>query len=395
MNRKVVSLSVALGLILTINTTVFADPSLDSQLQNQKSQLQQNQDALKKTQDKMTELEASIEKLDNDIQNTMIQRDNINAQIKTTQTAIDAAKADIQKTENELIAEQNLYDKRMNTMYKKGSDGYLSVLLDSTSVTDFISRVEYIKKIAEFDNQLLADFKAKEDELKKKKDALDAENVRLQGLKSDYDQKVDKLNQDKQTQSSMVADLQSQEKDYNSKINQNKSDIDATNKKIQEAVAAEAAREAEARAKASSGVNTSVLSRGDSAAYNGNTITSIAFNVAYDAQGNCRNIPYVWGGNGPNSFDCSGFVVYVFAQAGLHPFNGERTTYGMINQGRTVSRDQLQPGDVIYFGTYSNPHHVAIYMGNGMIIHAPHTGDVVRMASLSGFSDYLVAKRMN
>lgn len=87
-------------------------------------------------------------------------------------------------------------------------------------------------------------------------------------------------------------------------------------------------------------------------------------------------VPYVWGGTTPSGFDCSGLVQYVYKEAA--GINLSRTTYDQVNEGRAVSADQLQPGDLVF------PHegHVQIYVGNGQIIHAPHTGDVVRIAPI-------------
>lgn len=85
---------------------------------------------------------------------------------------------------------------------------------------------------------------------------------------------------------------------------------------------------------------------------------------------------YVWGATGPNTFDCSGFTQYVYRQAlGI---DITRTTYTQVNQGIEVSANALQPGDLIF------PHagHVQIYIGNGQVIHAPQTGDVVKIAPI-------------
>lgn len=85
---------------------------------------------------------------------------------------------------------------------------------------------------------------------------------------------------------------------------------------------------------------------------------------------------YVYGATGPDTFDCSGFTQYVYRQAlGI---DITRTTYTQVNQGVEVSRSNLKPGDLIF------PHagHVQLYIGNGQVIHAPHTGDVVRIAPL-------------
>lgn len=77
---------------------------------------------------------------------------------------------------------------------------------------------------------------------------------------------------------------------------------------------------------------------------------------------------YAWGGTGPNSFDCSGFILYVTSQFGLEM---PRTSYDMFSVGRPVARDELQPGDLVYFTTYSEgASHVGIYTGDGAFIHA-------------------------
>ena len=101
--------------------------------------------------------------------------------------------------------------------------------------------------------------------------------------------------------------------------------------------------------------------------------------------------PYVWGGTTPSGFDCSGLVQYVYGQIGV---NISRTTYTQVNEGRYVSRDELLAGDLVFFGDSSSPHHVGMYIGDGMMIHAPQTGDVVKIASLSARSDYATARRI-
>lgn len=90
-------------------------------------------------------------------------------------------------------------------------------------------------------------------------------------------------------------------------------------------------------------------------------------------------VPYVWGGSTPDGFDCSGLVQYVFRSLGIEI---SRTTYTQVNEGIPVSKDELQPGDLIFFGSGLNVHHVGIYVGNGMMIHAPRTGTVVQYQSI-------------
>lgn len=89
-------------------------------------------------------------------------------------------------------------------------------------------------------------------------------------------------------------------------------------------------------------------------------------------------VPYVWGGTSPSGFDCSGFVQYVYAQRGVYL---PRTTYSQIYSGTRVSRSNLMPGDLVFFG-YGSPDHVGIYTGSGMMIHAPRPGKSVEYASI-------------
>jgi cell wall-associated NlpC family hydrolase len=100
--------------------------------------------------------------------------------------------------------------------------------------------------------------------------------------------------------------------------------------------------------------------------------------------------PYVWGGASPGGFDCSGLVVYVFSQVGV---SLPHSTYSLWNVGVSVSYDQLQAGDLVFF---SGLGHVGIYIGNGMFVHAPHTGDVVKISGMSGWysSSYVGARRV-
>ncbi|MCW6060823.1 C40 family peptidase [Clostridium sporogenes] len=92
-----------------------------------------------------------------------------------------------------------------------------------------------------------------------------------------------------------------------------------------------------------------------------------------------QGVPYVWGGTSPSGFDCSGFVQYVYRNAA--GINLPRVDVDQIKAGTPVSRNDLQPGDLI------SPHrgHIGIYIGNGKMIHAPQTGDVVKISDIYGF----------
>src|SRR5436190_1039637 len=108
-----------------------------------------------------------------------------------------------------------------------------------------------------------------------------------------------------------------------------------------------------------------------------NTLGGQAVALAYTFLG----VPYVWGGSTPEGFDCSGLTMYVYGQLGIKL--GHYTGF-QYYEGRRVPRDQLEPGDLIFFHANSIgvPQHEGMYIGNGSFIHAPHTGDVVKISSL-------------
>lgn len=88
---------------------------------------------------------------------------------------------------------------------------------------------------------------------------------------------------------------------------------------------------------------------------------------------------YVWGAAGPSTFDCSGLVMWAYEQLGI---NLPHYTGDQWNAGTHVSRGQMRPGDLVFF--YPDLHHMGLYIGGGKMLHAPHTGDVVKVDDMHG-----------
>jgi cell wall-associated NlpC family hydrolase len=88
--------------------------------------------------------------------------------------------------------------------------------------------------------------------------------------------------------------------------------------------------------------------------------------------------PYVWGASGPSQFDCSGLVMWAFAQEGI---SLPHYTGAQWNSGMHVSRDELEPGDLVFF--YADISHVGLYLGNGLMVDAPQTGENVKVQQIN------------
>ncbi|MEV0539247.1 C40 family peptidase [Nocardia salmonicida] len=105
-------------------------------------------------------------------------------------------------------------------------------------------------------------------------------------------------------------------------------------------------------------------------------------------------LPYVWGGNGPDvngGWDCSGLTQAAYRAAGI---SIPRTTYDQVHTGTPVSENQLAPGDLVFYGTAADVHHVGIYLGGGQMVHAPTFNEPVQVSPYRwGGDDYYSAMR--
>lgn len=353
MNRKVLAVVIALSVATVTNSSVLAAPANSS-------------DSLSQVKEQRQNLQTKVEKLDEQINQVIKQIDTnkkgidqTNKDIKTTQSQLDKAEQNIQ-------SQQNLFGKRARAMYINGVDSYLDVVLEADNLSDFVSRVDTVKKIVGFDKKIVTDLKQKKDVIAQQKQTLDDKSKKLVALKSDNEKKLSKLNSDKAASTKLAKDLENKESILAAK-DTSTSRIVASAEGTVKKIRSEAPR----------------LSRGSS----GSAPMSSNSIVAYAS--NFLGTPYQWGGNGPSSFDCSGFVCYVYSHFGV---SLPRVASDQQGAGTSVSRDQLQPGDLVFFG--SPAHHVGIYVGDGCYIHAPKTGDVVKISSLGDRSDFTGGTRV-
>ncbi|WP_446899875.1 C40 family peptidase [Clostridium sp. LBM24168] len=352
MNRKTISVVIALTLALSTCGNVLASPSSTSSLNEVKQQKQ--------------ELQIKVEKLDNQISQVIDQIETNKKDIKKISSSIEKNKQNLNKAETDISVQQQLFNQRARAMYINGVDSYLGVILNATSLNDFISRIDTVKRVMGSDKKIIGDLKEKKEQLAAEKEKLNNENSKFLALKSDNENKLAKLNSDKSTQNKLIADLNKKEQTL---------EVASANSENNSLVAVAANNVQKVRESAPR------ISRGGSAA-----AASSSAIVAYAS--NFLGVPYVWGGTSPSGFDCSGLVQYVYAHFGV---SLPRTSQAQQGVGTPVSRENLQPGDLVFFG--SPAYHVGIYVGNGSYINAPKTGDVVKIATISR-SDFSGGRRI-
>ena len=358
MKNALRNLTVLITLIFALNVTALAAPV--------NNKLQQQKDSLTRIQAEREEIEMKIEEFDNEIQKTMAKTEDNKGKMSETERAIEKSAAEVKQVEKQAQKEQELFNSRMRVMYINGFGSYTSIILESESFGDFVSRIENIKTVIEFDKKVADEFEATKKELDEKQQSLNKTKNALVNLQIENKQKLDKIIVTKESQNKLMSELKSKESLLEGQISKPQISVNKSITKINEI------RKSAPKYTPSRG----------SAVISDNAIIAYASNFL--------GTPYLWGGTTPSGFDCSGFTQYVYAHFGI---SVGRTTFDQINDGVQVSKDNLQAGDLVFFGTFGNPHHMGIYVGDNNYIHAPHTGDVIKVSAM-GRKDYVTARRV-
>jgi len=410
MKRRILSLLVAIGLVMSVNVKGLAQP-LKQKLDDQKEQLLQKQKSYTQFQVDFEKLEISIEMLDVEIESMYIAIDKAKDEINVTEKKIEQISKDIVIAENNIKGEEALFNQRMRVMFMNGADSYLEVLFDSKGLEDFISRVENIKKIVEYDNKVISELNEKKKDIEDIKTSLSNNKSKVLALKANNEKKLGNLTANKIKQGQLIVEAEKQQELYKDEIAKTEVQLLSTMNQIKEAAkqalkkeVAIVTKKVEVKAASENKTtyenNTNLVQKEDTKQETKAEPTvevtstqkpsSVSTNELVAYAETFLGTPYEWGAVGVDTFDCSGFVKYVYAHFGVRL---GRTTYDQIGNGEYVSRDNLQPGDLVFFGTGS-PHHVGIYVGDNIYIHAPRTGDVIKKSPLTR-SDYLSARRIN
>lgn len=379
MNKHGIRLITAVVTSSMIVTPVLAAPSVDD-LKKEKASKQNEVSSL---QSQLTTLMGKV----NTLESELIQ----------TGEDITKAQSDLvvaQKKEKEQYAAMK---KRIKYMYEAGNDSAFETLVTSDDFTDLLSKAEYVQNVHSYDRKQLQEYVETKQQISDLKDSLEKDQKELESKQAEYEKQGDNLNNLITSESAEVANLDSEIQ----------AAAEAAAKEAAERAAKEAAekaaKEAAKKQQASAANNSTSSNRNNSTTSNNTTSNknntsnttrpsrpsgnNTSSNTTSGSNANGGTIvsraysqlgkPYVWGACGPSSFDCSGFVSYCLTGS----YTRLGTTLTFMGWTRVSNP---QPGDVVTTAT-----HCGIYIGNGQMIHAPHTGDVVKVGPVQSGMIYV------
>lgn len=382
MNKHGIRLITAVVTSSMIVTPVLAAPSVDD-LKKEKAAKQSEVSSL---QSQLTTLMGKV----NTLESELIQ----------TGEDITKAQGDLEVAQEKEKEQYAAMKKRIKYMYEAGNDSAFETLVTSEDFTDLLSKAEYVQNVHSYDRKQLQEYVETKQQISDLKDSLEKDQKELESKQVEYEKQGDNLNNLITSKSAEVANLDSEIQ----------AAAEAAAREAREA-AEKAAKEAERQQAAASNNNAASTSNrnnttsSSTATSNRNNTTSSSSSSSSSApavtkpsnsssstttsgtNANGGSIvsraysqlgkPYVWGACGPNSFDCSGFVSYCLTGS----YTRLGTTLTFMGWTRVSNP---QPGDVVTTAT-----HCGIYIGNGQMIHAPHTGDVVKVGPVQSGMIYV------
>ncbi len=353
MNRFFVSILLGLTVLLLASGTVLAEPvdtDPSTQASDQIQSIESQADSVRK---EVAGLNLELEKVVEQHNATRVQLDQLTMDLADSRHRLDNAVA-------EHTAQEELISNRLTAVYKAGDINFISILMNSESLSDFLAQARYLSKINEQDAKLAHQFEDSTERIRSLTDEIDQNRAKQMRLEKDLSDQQDRIE-------AMIADRQA--------------NLDRMDAQVRDILAREAARVKAEQEKAAA--ETAAMLRDLEIS---DTVQAQVVQTALQYLG----VPYVWGGESPKGFDCSGLVKYVYAQHGVQLPHASSIQF---NLGAPVPKEQLQPGDLVFFYGATAPQHVGMYVGKGKYIEAPNFGEVVKISTLRFDGDYAGARR--
>lgn len=355
-------------------------------------------------QAQLQQAEAQTAKYQEQANNAFAELEQLQAELEDTRAQIASTQEEVSQKQVELDAAQDTLAGRVSSNYKTGGVSLVSIIFDSSSFEDLVSRVYYANRVAESDAEVIS---------------------QVQGVQAELAAKQTELESQQEEQQRLVDDAQAKAGEIQSALEQQQSYVSSLSSEVQEALAAEEAqRRAEAEAAANAGGNAgssnagsnnaasgnsgSNNSSGSNSGSNGNSSSGSNSNSGSHSSGNQNfgsgvsgaiaaaksqlGVSYSWAGNAipGQEFDCSGLVWWAYKKAGISIPRGQRMSNGRGNSmigwcldggGWTTDQSQLQAGDLMFWGGGVNSTtHVGMCIGGGLMIHSNWGG--VEIASV-------------
>ncbi|MFF7676361.1 NlpC/P60 family protein [Actinacidiphila glaucinigra] len=327
----------------------------------------------------ITEVKAQVDKLFHQAEAATERYNGAKEQTERQRTRADALLDQVARKTETLNSARRTIGEYAAAQYRGGGlDGTTTFLLTSDP-QQFLDQAHLMDRLSDRQEHALETFRSEQAETAaKRSEAVES----LQKLT----EAQQRLNAEKTAVKQKLAAAQ---KLLNSLTAQEKARLAALEKKRQEEAAEKAA---EIAAKEKAAQEAAAKEPGSSAGSSGSTAPASGTYAAKAAKAiefarAQLGKPYVYGATGPNSYDCSGLTQAAWGAAGV---SIPRVTYDQVDFGSRVSADQLQPGDLVFF--YSDITHVGLYIGGGQMIHAPHTGSVVKIAPITEMPIYGYAR---
>lgn len=344
--RRILAALITSSLVVT---PVLAAPSVDD-LQKSKASAQ-----------------SEVNSLQSQLQSIVSKITQLEADLTTKGEEIIQAQADLEQAQEDEKTQYAAMKLRIKYMYEAGDATALESLVSSEDFSDLLSKAEYVQSVHGYDRDKLEEYVATKQKIADLKEQLETEQSQLESMQTEYETEESNLTTLIDSKQAEVADLDSQiqeaaEKAAKEEEERQKKAEEERQKQLQAASQNSTTTNGNSGSSNSNKGNSSSSSSSSSGSYvSGSTVSR-----AYSALGK----PYVWGAAGPNSFDCSGLVSFCLTGRYSH-------TYSSSDFVGLTKVSNPQPGDIcVRVG------HVGVYIGGGQMIHAPHTGDVVKISAV-------------